>query len=76
MVILESGDVYGARTWYKSMLAQYPTEPKTYLFGLNVHNTEQRYSAAFEVYDAYQSRGLFDPEVEQIVDDEQRKQLK
>lgn len=69
MVILESGDVYSARSWYKSMLAQYPTEPKTYLYGIVVYNTEQQYSAAFEVYDAYQSRGLFDPEVEKVVDE-------
>ncbi len=69
MVILESGNVYSARSWYKSMLAQYPTEPKTYLYGINVYNTEQRYGAAFEVYAAYQSRGLFDPDVEQLVDE-------
>lgn len=69
MVILDSGDIYSARSWYKSMLTQYPTEPKTYLYGIKVYNTEQQYSTAFDVYDKYQSRGLFDPEVEQLVDE-------
>ena len=68
-VILESGDIYGAKSWYKSMLAQYPTESKTYLYGIKVYNTEQRYTSAFEVYDAYLKRGLSDPEVEQVVDE-------
>lgn len=38
MVILDSGDIYSARSWYKSMLTQYPTEPKTYLYGIKVYN--------------------------------------
>lgn len=69
MVLLDSGDVYSGRSWYKSMLTQYPTEPKTYLYGIKVYTAEQRYSGAFGVYDAYQSRGLYDPEVEQAVDE-------
>lgn len=68
-VYLDNGDLSRARKWYKNNLKkEFPKEPETYLFGINVYLANNNYRMAFDVYDDYQGRGLYSEAVESAID--------
>lgn len=76
---LEAGEVYlsyedksGAESWYESeLLADYPKEAQTYLYGMRNSAKWEDYDELFSIYKEYQDRGLHLDEVEQLARDHQ-----
>lgn len=71
---LEAGEVYlatenksGAESWYETeLLAAYPKQAQTYLYGMKNCAKWGKYSELFSIYREYQDRGLHSEEVEQL----------
>lgn len=63
---LEAGEVYlsyedksGAESWYESeLLADYPKEAQTYLYGMRSSVQWEDYGELFSIYQEYQDRGF------------------
>lgn len=68
-VYLENDDLSAAKKWYQNeLLEQYPKAAETYLYGIKMYLASDNYRNAFSVYEAYQNRGLYLDEVENMID--------
>ncbi|MCD7801608.1 MAG: WG repeat-containing protein [Clostridiales bacterium] len=67
-VYLDNDDLSSAQKYYtRTLLASYPKEPETYLYGLKVYLAQGNYKAAFGVYDSYLGCGVTLEEVETLI---------
>lgn len=65
---LDNGMNYEASKWYENeMLSIYPKEPVTYLEGIKANIADHDYEEAFEIYDSYTNRKLYDERVESLI---------
>ena len=71
----EVGEMYlsheeyaSARSWYsKEMMSAYPKNELTYEIGMKASLAEERIEEAFEIYDIYQTRGLYSNVMEDLI---------
>lgn len=65
---MDTAQYRDAEDWYEDeLLENFPTDPRTYVFGLQVALAQEDPAEAFTVYDAYQSRGLQSDSVEELI---------
>ena len=73
---LEAGERYLAEgkqlqaiNWYRKELEEtYPKDPRTYLFAIRAYLLNNNCRAAHQIYEEYQTRGLYLDEVEEVMD--------
>lgn len=69
-VYIDSKDYYSAKRWYlNQLLSQYPSDARTYEYGIRVYMAQQKYEEVFNCYDKYQAKNLNSESVEQIMED-------